>query len=323
MTQVWEFAGESALSASKITAGPDRDHFFEGLNLIASRFRSETEFQCLAAEHFRELSPNFWLQFTWHLDSTNAKSLPFWISVAKRCGWEVNSEGVYPMEGADIFQWVGRGENGTPLTCLAPHRLTAELELAKQLPRGTLLDPYSVRKVDDQPLPPSKVIPPPIPHSEPKILKKKRPVELVGIEGWLLFWAIVLPINLLGILGNLIFVAVIANAPVTPESIDFGESETAGELATILISQIVIVAILIGAMIEFYAKKKSAIVWMKTLFGAALVLNFIAFLVTAGTSSPMPHNSANVIALIVKIIWSVVWFFYFHQSRRVRNTFTR
>lgn len=154
--------------------------------------------------------------------------------------------------------------------------------------------------------------PPPLP-----VIVAPRPRRnLAGIEGWLLFWAVILPINLIVQIISLLVFGIAFFGDNTREALEM-DGLTAGEVVASFICGIAVVTLHTVAMIEFYRRKRSAVPWMQALLVASLIYWIVLVVVMSDGKS----DGFDFFLLLFRIAWSVIWWCYFLQSKRVKRTF--
>jgi hypothetical protein len=118
--------------------------------------------------------------------------------------------------------------------------------------------------------------------------------KLTGIKGWLLFYQIIL------FLQAFIFMI----STLTAKNI------------ILMISNGVLLLLFVTMIISIFSKKKKALTIVKIGLIVIIVVNCLAIL-----GLIFEKNYQSLIWMFFPFIYSIAWYFYFKESKRVKNTF--
>mgnify|MGYP001559735019 CR=1 FL=1 len=140
------------------------------------------------------------------------------------------------------------------------------------------------------------------------MIKKENKPKLEGIDGWLYLYFLFLVYLVFSLFGILVG---------TYDSLVSGS----GGIETVFFFLTAIVSIIVTAVsldLIFY-KKKSAKLWSIV----SLVVCFILFVGLLISSLGNEELNYEIQFILILIVGSLVWIFYFLQSERVKNTFIK
>jgi len=129
--------------------------------------------------------------------------------------------------------------------------------------------------------------------------------KLIGVNGWLLFYVVLLSLNILSI-----FIVLISVFTYSAEGIS--------SLLLHLIVQVCILALIIYSLILIIQKKKKAIKWnirmLWFLFFSLTFVYLVDFLIS---------DTFRISEVIGRLVFVLIWTNYLKKSRRVKDTLVR